>query len=202
MQTTRRSQAVNQCEQRAIADSRQQPRTSPLPDGFVNSGLYVLLIRLTAPVRLRVGALGRIQLAPGWYQYTGSARRNLRQRVVRHLSARKRRRWHIDYLTSAGAARPLGALLVSGQDAAECALNQTVGSLVGHAAPAPRFGASDCRAGCPAHLWYSSREVTFASLVRRHSRSQRKRNGASTNAYFTLEHASTQASTILRGENP
>ncbi len=135
----------------------------------MNSGLYLLLVKLTAPVCLQAGALGRFACAPGWYIYVGSARRNLRQRVSRHLSRPKRVRWHIDSLTRAAAARPLGAVLVPGREWTECALNQAVGHRFGNTAPIPGFGASDCRAGCAAHLWFSRRRVTLSSLVQPHA---------------------------------
>ena len=69
-------------------------------EGKPNSGLYVLVIELVEHARIRVGALADLDLEPGWYVYTGSARRNLRQRVERHRRPKNRIRWHIDYQTS------------------------------------------------------------------------------------------------------
>ncbi len=108
---------------------------------------YQLLIHLKAPIRLDIGALGRHHLPAGFYLYTGSARRNIEARVARHRRKRKPRRWHIDYLTCHRNARVVETWL---SDRPECQLNQSVAGEVVVA----RFGASDCRSGCGAHLKY------------------------------------------------
>ncbi len=130
-----------------------------------NSGLYVLLIFLEADCTLAVGALGEFRLPGGQYLYCGSARSNLRQRVARHLSSRKAIRWHIDHLTSAAPAVLQGALFLDARGLSECALNRAVGALAGAHAPVPRFGASDCRSGCAAHLWRTSHRLTLENLA-------------------------------------
>lgn len=92
-----------------------------------------------------MGALGEFDLAAGTYIYTGSARRNPAARVARHLAREKRLRWHVDWLLAHPAARVTEVRWFTG---AECAVNRaTPGEL-----PVPGFGASDCRAGCGAHL--------------------------------------------------
>jgi Uri superfamily endonuclease len=108
---------------------------------------YQLVIELISPVRLQIGKLGRFDFPAGRYVYTGSARRNLAARVARHLSRRKRLRWHIDYLLATGRGRVTAVRL---SRRAECALNRATPGAV----PAPRFGASDSRAGCGSPLKY------------------------------------------------
>jgi Uri superfamily endonuclease len=108
---------------------------------------YQLVIELRVPVCLRIGRLGRFDFPAGRYVYTGSARRGLAARVARHLSGRKRLRWHIDYLLAASTARVTAVRL---SRRAECTLNRATPGVV----PGPRFGASDCRAGCASHLKY------------------------------------------------
>ncbi len=119
---------------------------SPLP------GTYVLLIEVPDACVLAVGALGTCALPAGRYAYVGSARGpgGLRARLARHLAAAKPRRWHVDYLT---ARFPVTAVL-AGADAAsrECAWVQALLAIPAAYAPAPGFGNSDCRLGCPAHL--------------------------------------------------
>ena len=137
------------------------------------SGLYVLLLRLKKPVTIRVGALGSCAFPKGWYLYTGSARRGLGKRVARHFAAEKPLRWHIDYLSTAAGAIPLGAVLIPmdgpvdgpGHELGECEANRRVGALIEGRAPLPRFGASDCRARCPAHLWHTPHAVDGAALT-------------------------------------
>ena len=117
---------------------------SGTPSPFVT---YQLLIRLPAPVRLRIGALGVFDFPAGRYQYTGSAQRHFEARVTRHLRREKTLRWHIDYLLAAPNAE---VTEVVRSHVAECTLNQRSDGRIMVAG----FGASDCRAGCGSHLKY------------------------------------------------
>ena len=108
---------------------------------------YQLVIEVRSPVRCQVGRLGVVDFPAGTYVYTGSARRNFEARLARHARTTKRLRWHIDYLLAAHAVR-IVKIVRSGRE--ECRLNQSVKGTVW----VPGFGASDCTAGCGAHLKY------------------------------------------------
>lgn len=106
---------------------------------------YQLHIEIAAPIRCLVGRLGTFDFPAGRYVYTGSAQRHLEARITRHLADTKTLRWHIDYLLACPGVRVTG---VTRSRRAECALNASArGHVVVHG-----FGASDCRAGCGAHL--------------------------------------------------
>jgi Uri superfamily endonuclease len=104
-----------------------------------------LLIDVPKAIQLEVGRLGRIEFPAGRYVYTGSARRALEAQIARHVRPDKPQRWHIDWLTTVPGVT---ARVHLRSTRPECELNQaTPGTiLVGG------FGASDCRAGCGAHL--------------------------------------------------
>ncbi len=106
---------------------------------------YCLLIRLIRVVEIEVGRLGFFIFPAGNYIYTGSAKKNIRARVNRHLRREKRLRWHIDYLLTAAGVE-VEAVLLSARP--ECELV----ALGGGEIVVPGFGASDCRAGCGSHL--------------------------------------------------
>jgi Uri superfamily endonuclease len=53
----------------------------------------------------RAGKLGKVAFQPGLYIYTGSAMAGLRDRLLRHPSDQKKRRWHIDYFLNDKQAR-------------------------------------------------------------------------------------------------
>jgi Uri superfamily endonuclease len=108
---------------------------------------YQLQISLTQPVRCVVGRLGAFDFPAGRYSYTGSAKRGFEARVARHLRAEKTLRWHIDYLLGAPGVQ---VTHVVRSTRAECRLNQATRGVV----VVPGFGASDCGAGCGAHLKY------------------------------------------------
>jgi Uri superfamily endonuclease len=120
-------------------------------------GAYCLLIRLGQASAATIGRLGRFRFPAGYYVYTGSALRNLAARVARHQRQAKRLRWHIDYLLALPAARILGCFPYVAESRQECEINQAVQRMRGAQVPAPGFGSSDCRSGCPAHLTYFRR---------------------------------------------
>lgn len=135
-----------------------------------DGGVYVILLRLSAPVTCEVGALGRFLFPAGWYAYTGSAKRGLRKRIERHWRSSKTRRWHFDFLTTARGVVPIGAVIVRDGELTECELNRRVERAMG-AGPGsvvPGFGAGDCRAGCPTHLWFSAGPVSLLEIARVH----------------------------------
>jgi Uri superfamily endonuclease len=106
---------------------------------------YQLLIEVARPVRCRIGRLRTFTFPVGRYVYSGSAKRAFEARIARHLRARKTRRWHIDYLLRAAGVTVVGVVRARRD---ECSLNRAVAGR----AVAPGFGASDCTAGCGAHL--------------------------------------------------
>lgn len=112
-------------------------------------GSYVLTLKVSAPVVLRIPRFSGSRLEPGIYAYAGSARGpgGIAARVGRHFSAEKTVRWHIDHLTTVADAVWASVF----RDAGECTL---VARLVEKGAvetPLPGFGSSDCRT-CEAHL--------------------------------------------------
>jgi Uri superfamily endonuclease len=117
-------------------------------------GTYVLLIEVTVPREIVAGHLGRHTLTPGIYAYVGSAYGpgGLQARLARHLRPEKKLHWHIDYLLTANAASVVAVYARADATRRECAWVRRLLALPGAVAPIPRFGAGDCREGCPAHL--------------------------------------------------
>lgn len=120
------------------------PAAAPTPHQSTYTS-YQLIIELSQPVRCCIGRLGEFDFPAGRYCYTGSARRAFEARIARHLRQEKTLRWHIDHLLAAPGVSVV-KVLRSRRD--ECELNQSRRGTV----PVPGFGASDCRAGCGAHL--------------------------------------------------
>lgn len=114
-------------------------------------GTYVLVLELTHRLVTNVGSLGKVQLAKGYYAYTGSARRGMRARVARHLAKEKRRQWHIDWLTTQPDMVPI-AVASTRQTGLECSIARVVSSRAD--AQVKGFGCSDCK--CESHLCYFS----------------------------------------------
>ncbi|MCX7005175.1 MAG: GIY-YIG nuclease family protein [bacterium] len=111
------------------------------------SGIYFLLLRMTAARVIRVGAR-RAHFPAGWYVYIGSAQRGVPQRVARHLRRVKRRHWHIDYLMP--HARCVAVRALPGAPRADEARHAVAFCAAADFVPLAKFGASDSTA--PAHL--------------------------------------------------
>lgn len=144
-------------ESHLIRKAAGTPPPPPLPSG---PGGYALVIRLDEERTLRVGRLGRIEFPAGLYVYLGSALGGLAPRIRRHLRRRKKRHWHIDALTA--AARPTEVWLAESETRVECAWARAALDTAGASAPAPRFGASDCR--CRSHLVRLPGEAALTDL--------------------------------------
>ncbi len=103
---------------------------------------------------LGVGALGRHPFPRGLYLYTGSAQRNLYQRLRRHLSgpsgAAKKFHWHIDYLLAHARVRYVWAFAAPKEW--ECRLGGYIARMEGVRVPLIGFGSSDCK--CETHLYH------------------------------------------------
>ncbi len=116
-------------------------------------GSYALFLFLESSVSLAVGQLGQFYFPAGEYVYFGSALGpgGLKARLSRHLRGKGSVHWHLDYLRSLAIVVGYCYKIISKR--LECDWSQMVTSLPGVTVPAPGFGASDCRAGCPAHLF-------------------------------------------------
>ncbi|MGB9620327.1 MAG: GIY-YIG nuclease family protein [Armatimonadota bacterium] len=117
-------------------------------------GAYQLLIRLDQDRTITVGRLGTFCFRAGYYVYTGSAMNGVESRVRRHLSSRKRIRWHIDYLLEHG--RVIGYAIKESTEREECVINAQTVALPSAQVPIRGFGSGDCR--CVSHLVYFQHE--------------------------------------------
>ena len=125
-------------------------------------GAYALFLSLQKSHTLEIGSLGGFCFPAGTYVYCGSAFNpgGIRARLGRHLrGASPTPYWHIDYLRRishvAGACwlpitSPTGRAAMT--PPIECQWSQALVQLPDAHLPCPGFGASDCPAGCAAHL--------------------------------------------------
>ena len=61
---------------------------------------YQLHIHLNKNIEIEIGKLGKFTFPMGNYVYTGSAKKNIDERIKRHKSnsSDKKLYWHVDYL--------------------------------------------------------------------------------------------------------
>ena len=108
-------------------------------------------------IKLRIGALGKIEFKNGFYLYIGSAMGNsgsttLINRVRRHVtpSESKNIHWHIDYLLNNKFTSVYNVYLIPSLQDLECLIaNELLNKSDDHI---KKFGSSDCP--CKSHLLY------------------------------------------------
>lgn len=122
-------------------------------------GTYALLLVSAAEHEIRVGSLGRLQVAPGCYVYVGSAHGpgGLAARVSRHHATAKKLRWHVDYLRA--ATELVAVWYTLDENRRECDWADVMSRLRGATVPTGGFGASDC--DCRSHLFYFATPPAF-----------------------------------------
>ena len=84
---------------------------------------YQLHIHISDNIEIQIGKLGKFTFPRGHYIYTGSAKKNIDERIKRHQSNSpdKKLHWHIDYLLYDKKSK---IIEVSKFDKEECILNQ------------------------------------------------------------------------------
>lgn len=112
-----------------------------------NRGDYLLVLRLPEDRDMEIGKLGVLHFPKGYYVYTGSAKKNLDQRMARHRHLRKGMHWHIDWFRQ--QAEWVGCLPIRTADDLEHDLACAVSAISDWCIPG--FGCTDCR--CPSHLF-------------------------------------------------
>lgn len=115
----------------------------------MNSGIYLLVLKLDEPKRIKVGALGFQEFEAGYYVYVGSAMGGIAARLKRHTIENKTKKWHIDYLRD--KADVVGFKKIFTEERIECEIAAKVKEAA-DSTPVKGFGSSDC--GCESHLFY------------------------------------------------
>ncbi len=112
-------------------------------------GSYVIVMRVARTIVVRVGALGLLTFPHGYYAYVGSAMAGLRTRLLRHVSSKNTKRWHVDYLTE--EATICSGIVCQSDERLECRLAEALKASFNSV---PGFGCGDCV--CQSHLFYDS----------------------------------------------
>lgn len=125
-----------------------------LPSINEEHSLYAVFLEIPEKKAIQIGKLGIFEFPKGTYIYVGSAKRNIKARINRHIKKEKPFRWHFDYL------RPHGNILtVETFDGSidECSRCKQIKEQYQAKEIIPGFGSSDCK--CPAHLLYTPTQL-------------------------------------------
>lgn len=121
-------------------------------------GAYQLLLFLTQKRKIKVGRKGIFDFPKGYYVYTGSAKKGLKGRLLRHLRKNKKKFWHIDYLLPYVLIKDI----TMHSQKSECYWNNKLGQSAESQALVTGFGSSDCR--CLTHLLHFKKRPELNSL--------------------------------------
>ena len=124
-------------------------------DCCIDKGVYCLIIHVSDGCCIGVGARGRLEFRAGFYVYVGSALNSLSKRVCRHLSSKKKKHWHVDYLLLNKNSKIEQVIYTNCDEKIECSIAHHIND--GSLDYIDAFGCSDCN--CVSHLYY------FDSLV-------------------------------------
>ena len=111
--------------------------------------LYCIYLQLTEDQTVQVGKLGDYLFRKGTYIYVGSAKKNIVNRIHRHIQIDKKLHWHFDYLRPSGM---ITKIITYDERLGECALAEKIRKKENGVFPIKGFGSSDCR--CQSHLIY------------------------------------------------
>ncbi len=122
---------------------------------------YIFLIENYKDREVFIGRLGKLKFARGIYAYVGSAKKNFRARIKRHLFNNKRKFWHIDYLLDRKTT--IKEVWISPKEA-ECRMAKY---FFNNGFPyIKNFGSSDCR--CRSHLLFIEKKlVGFKNFLKK-----------------------------------
>lgn len=116
---------------------------------------YAIYLEVPETVSLQIGKLGMFEFPKGTYIYVGSAKRTIKNRILRHIKKEKPLRWHFDYL------RPYGEITsieTFNDQIDECSLANRIKKNVQAIEIVKGFGSSDCK--CKSHLLFLPNELS------------------------------------------
>lgn len=115
--------------------------------------LYCMVLKNPETREVTVGSLGTIRWPEGWTYYVGRAQYGWSSRLQRFTRPDQSLHWHVDYLVADPEIDLTYLLLFDELADGECDLAEWFANLDETEPLHEAFGASDCRAKCPAHAF-------------------------------------------------
>jgi len=131
-----------------------------------DSGIYILEIKINRDFTVSTKTFENFTFKKGFYYYVGSAQKNLKSRIQRHLKKEKIIHWHIDHITTIRESEITSVYVFrSKKKDFECELVQTLTRKGILKYSAKNFGNSDCNI-CDSHLLYSNKRIPYNQFSR------------------------------------
>ncbi|MFC2084908.1 DUF123 domain-containing protein [Bacteroidota bacterium] len=130
----------------------------------LNNGVYILEIRTDNPFKVKITKFSDFLFPKGYYYYTGSAQKNLIQRLRRHCKKSKKKYWHIDYVTNISTNHIKSIYIFEGAvKRKETELAQLLPEKLKCEILVKKFGNSDTR-NTITHLFYKTKRIPYNQL--------------------------------------
>ncbi|RJP62115.1 MAG: GIY-YIG nuclease family protein [Ignavibacteriales bacterium] len=143
-------------------DSRRRKTSSK---ESLNCGIYLLEIYASKTFEIQIKKFIDRLFSAGYYYYVGSAQKNLRQRLTRHLRKDKIVHWHIDHITTNPATLIKNIFLIkSGKKDLECEIANLLENNIKLDSSYKGFGNSDSNCSST-HLFYSKKKIDHNHLL-------------------------------------
>ncbi len=131
-----------------------------------DKGIYILEINAEKDFTISTKTFSNFLFKKGFYYYVGSAQKNFRSRILRHLKKEKIINWHIDHITTKTSNKIVSVYLFQNMPKNfECELVQTLTGKGILEYSANNFGNSDCKI-CDSHLLYSEKKIPYSHFSR------------------------------------
>jgi Uri superfamily endonuclease len=131
-------------------------------------GAYVLIIEIKELTKVKLQSLGDLAFESGIWIYVGSAMGNgstsLENRLKRHFRSEKTVYWHIDHLLDRGVNLQK-AYWTESITHSECDIAQELESEGSFTAGPRRYGSSDCKRGCRAHIFRFNSDANIEDVI-------------------------------------
>lgn len=129
-----------------------------------NSGVYILELKAIKDFTISNKKFNNKIFLKGYHYYCGTAQKNLRQRISRHLKKIKTKHWHIDLLTTNKNISVERVFIIENLSKInECILVENLLKTLKMKHTITNFGNSDC-SKCKSHLLYSEDQLDYSHL--------------------------------------
>lgn len=130
-----------------------------------NFGVYLLELLIKNPIQISAKKFLDQNFEKGYYYYSGSAQKNLRQRLDRHLRKEKIIHWHIDHLTS-NTSVEITTVFIANESSKEleCELIEVLTKSFNLEITHKGFGNGDCDI-CSSHLLFSKNKLNYNHFI-------------------------------------
>lgn len=130
-----------------------------------NSGVYLLELHIKNSIQIKAKKFAGHIFPKGYYYYSGSAQKNLRQRLERHLRKVKVINWHIDHLTT-NSSCSIKTVFIANENSKnlECEFVKVLLEDFKLVINMEGFGNGDCKV-CNSHLLYSKVKIDHNHFI-------------------------------------